>query len=398
MRILLVTETLHAGGAETFVVRLANALVQQHEVGLINLHPNLSKKELINQIDKKVKVHHVSIPCKTLFTKIDGLLYRCGIDFSFIEQILIKGIKKNIGAYKPDAVHSHLFKTDYYVSKARKQISASFNHIITVHGDYLLFENRNPVRLLNYTQKFHFTWNTLNNVVVISEQQLKWIRAKKDSFSFKFNISKIFNGYVFKNQTSENIRRTLKLNDQHFAFGMVARGIKEKGWEYLTHAFLKADVPDKKLILVGEGDEITALEKRYKDNSDIIFTGYTPDPLAYIQIFDVCVFPSYYKGESLPTSIIEYLYCQKPILFTDVGEVLSMLQTPSGETAGLLIHTTENGVDDNDLARKMELLHKSQETRKSLAGLTKQIVAKFDMDKCVLSYLAVYKDKGYKNC
>ena len=49
---MLITETLHAGGAETFVVRLAGALSINHEVTLINIYPNSSKKELIKQVSK----------------------------------------------------------------------------------------------------------------------------------------------------------------------------------------------------------------------------------------------------------------------------------------------------------------------------------------------------------
>lgn len=390
MRILLITETLHAGGAETFVVRLANRLVKQHDVVVINLFPELSKRELINQLNDEVKLVNVSASYKKLLGKMDGFLFRIGIDFSFVELFLKYRIRKKIESFAPTVVHSHLFKTDYYVSGVKKDITHKFKHVVTNHGDYLLYESRMPVGVLNYQLKLNLTLRSIDTMVMISDAQINWLSEKMKLGNFYLKNVKIINGYEFKPNGVGFKTPTLKKNEQDFVFGMVARGIRQKGWESVIKTFKTLDIPKTKLYLIGEGNELDRLKEIYKEDATILFAGYKPNPVDYIELFDVCLLPSYYKAESLPTVIIEYLTCKKPILTTDIGEIRSMLTSHDNQVAGLFVKYHSDGIDEDDLREKMKLIYENADLRENLSVLADLALNKFDMEECVLSYLKIY--------
>ena len=390
MRILLVTETLHAGGAETFVVRLANALSRHHQVMIVNLYPELSRPQLMAQLQPAITLVNVSVRAKGLINKIDSLFYHARIDISILRQIFIKEIATLIEKWKPDVVHSHLFKPDYYVAKAKQRTTHNVVHAITNHGDYLLFDQQAPVKLLNYEKKLAYALNAINQLVVISDEQVRWAETKKQQGGFSFGIRKIINGYELPEQL-ENIgviKNALQLSESDFVFGMVARGVKEKGWENLIQAFLKLPFTNIKLVLIGAGDEIDKLKMQYKPYTRIIFTGYISDPISYVQVFNVGMLPSHI--ENLPTVIIEYLACGKPVIATQVGEVKKMITTSADELAGTLVGLTSTGADENALAQAMSALYNNGENI-DYKRRAKEAFQKFDMNKCITAYLEVYK-------
>ena len=389
MRILLVTETLHVGGAETFVVRLANKLVKQHDVTVLNLHPELSKKELIDQLSYNIKLENVYLPNKVFLNKLDRLFYFIGIDFSFVQFYFKKKIKRKIEVFAPTVVHSHLFKTDFYVSCIKNNSNHKFNHITTNHGDYLLYESQNPVGILNYSKKLNFTLHTLDTMVMISDAQVNWLNQKTKLGNFSLNYAKVINGYEY-NLNGVGFRQLHIKNDDEFVFGMVARGIRQKGWESVIKVFKSLCIPKTKLFLLGEGPELDRLKRNYKDDRLIHFAGYKPNPIDYIQLFDVCLLPSFYEAESLPTVIIEYLMCKKPILTTDIGEIKYMLTSSDHHAAGLFIKYNSTGIDESDLFEKMKLIYENAEQRVLLAKRTDAALKKFDMDECISSYLKIY--------
>ena len=89
MRVLFFTETLNPGGAELFVIRLANRISKECETGIVifyraQIHPSLSEK-----LHPSVKIYLIKIPFRWLIQKADVLLRKLGIDKS-ITQIIIE--------------------------------------------------------------------------------------------------------------------------------------------------------------------------------------------------------------------------------------------------------------------------------------------------------------------
>ena len=80
MRILLVTEALVLGGAETFVLRLARRLRQDgHEAELLCLNPDLDDPRLVAQF-ADVPIHRVPMRGLRTAKRIDRVGRMLGID------------------------------------------------------------------------------------------------------------------------------------------------------------------------------------------------------------------------------------------------------------------------------------------------------------------------------
>jgi glycosyltransferase involved in cell wall biosynthesis len=379
---------LHAGGAETFVVRLANALAGAHEVVLFNIYPHLSKQALMNQLVPGVRLINLNIAGLRLKQKADGLLLRLGIDHALVEQSIIGALDETIGSFKPDVVHSHLFKPDYYVTKLHGKYK--FCHVATNHGDYQLFEQAPPTRILNYTAKRNLVLQRLNHMANISDMQMNWFQQLKAELGLTLGIHKILNGYEV-NEIKPLDRAALGIPEDAFVLGMVARGIPEKGWEYLVKEFVNSNLNNSYLILVGEGPAIDALRSQHSGDQRIIFAGYSDQPVQYIRLFDVGVLCSVYKGESLPTVVIEYLYCGKPVIATNVGEISKMLAAGNGQMAGDLLQCPGYQLNPGDLAALMKQYHAQPQYLAEKQQYTIPAFNKFDMKHCIEQYLSIYQ-------
>src|SRR5687768_8944107 len=112
MKILLISETLHAGGAETFTLRLCRKLKAfGHTAEILNLNPDIENKALLTQY-KDLTIRRIPLRLLKLIKRIDSLLLKVKVDCSLQNYLLKAWIQKNIiGKY--DVYHTHLIKVDY---------------------------------------------------------------------------------------------------------------------------------------------------------------------------------------------------------------------------------------------------------------------------------------------
>lgn len=392
MKILLVTETLHVGGAETFVVRLANALSAEHEVWVFNLHPELSRAELMASLLPEVRLVNYHQAASRVVNKLDGLLHRLGVDYSVRQNGIVNSMVRLLRQERIDVVHSHLFKTDYYTTQARLRFPG-FRHVSTNHGDYLLYASQTPWRTLHYERKLAEVVSKLDAMVNISTEQELQFRKFRQDYGSSLELARILNGYTV-GHTRTLTRSDLGIDDDALVFGMVARGIPEKGWEILTTAFIRANLPGSRLLFVGEGPELDRLKTIHGNRKSIVFAGYTDNTAGYIKLFDVGVLPSVYKAESLPTVVIEYLHEGKPVLASDIGELRTMITTEAGDIAGTLVPVGGPESMIEALAAAMLLMHRDPVRRAHLESLSRQAFGKFSMDVCTRKYVSLYSRKA----
>ena len=122
------------------------------------------------------------------------------------------------------------------------------------------------------------------------------------------------------------------------------------------------------------------------------FAGFSPDPVDKIETFDVGLLPSKFPNESLPTVIMEYLFCGKPAIATNVGEIREMLRTPDGELAGTLLDFDGNQISTDQLAAAMQTYFDDPALRRRHAALAPAAFAKFEMGKCASAYAQLYAE------
>ena len=391
MNIALVTEVIHPGGAETFVLRLASALREQGHTALIYcFYKKHYNKELHQALAPTVQVIWPQVPW--LFKQMDRVLFKLKIDHSFSEGYIKKGLEKIILVLNADVVHSHLLKVDKVSLEAGHETNVPV--VTTIHGDYLQFYSKTqqniPIPLLNYEAKARENLKQLKEIVCISDKQMDFFREifPKETYG---KLVKIYNGYRAPKPEAEisSLKAKLNINPSDFVFGMVSRGIAEKGWEEAIQALLQLNTEKAHLVLVGESTYLQTLKNKYAQHQNIHFIGESKNPLEWVNIFDVGLLPSTYASESLPTVVIEYLCCNKPVIASDAGEIVNMIQC-DGKQAGTIIPIKENKISVSDLADAMNRYMNDKNYHLQHKENTSICFEQFDMLKCIENYTKVY--------
>lgn len=392
LNILLATEVIHPGGAETFVLRLSNALKQRgHKVHIFIFYEDNFNEGLYKMFAPDVPLTIANIPFSWLMSKIDAALFRMNIDFSFRSFFIKRSLAKLIRKEKTKIIHSNLLKSD----KICLQVASKFSIpvITTIHGDYLQFYNKTqskiPIPLLHYKEKALKNIKELDEIVCISDKQLQFFNDKFEPI-VRGKLAKIYNGYDgVPSPDARSLKKLLGIPENDFVFGMVSRGIAEKGWEVAIEAFLKLNAPNTHLVLVGESEYMRALSNSYSSYKNIYFTGHSDKPLDWIKIMDVGLLPTTYPSESLPTIIIEYLCCGIPSVASDAGEIVNMLQY-EGKQAGLVVPIVNGSVSVDGVKDAMQRYLTDKQFYEEHKANAELCYNQFDMDKCLASYYNIY--------
>lgn len=395
MRIVFVTETLVTGGAETFVLRVASALqIRGVQVSICVLRPDKIDPALVTALAPNVTLIQLGMPTiYMLCSRFDGLLYLLGSSFSIVRSLQARCLKQYLAARGATVVHSNLLASDLVVADVAETLSIPW--ITTIHGDYLAIEdtgNSRAMRLQDFTRAVHKIENSVSHVVCITDRQISMVQRVFPRIASENRFSKIYNGYPIREQQwRQSMPEVIaRVPDDAFVIGMVGRGRREKGWDALISAFRKLDLPNAWLILVGDGDYLTEV-RQIVDDDRIIFAGNVADPLRYIARFDVGCMISRIPSESLPTVVIEYLLLNKPVVATDVGEVRNMIDGSGDDPAGLLVKLGECDEMSAEVSIALKRLSSDKALFETLRANTAKALQKFNMDKCLDSYLTLYR-------
>jgi glycosyltransferase involved in cell wall biosynthesis len=393
INVTIVADTLTTGGAETFVLRLARAL--QSRVGSVQLfvlrrdriEPGLAK-----QVSSTVPIHSARIPAIRTVMRLDGLLFLIGASFSLLRWLQVRALQKHILATNTDVVHSHLLTSDLVASRAAASLGRFW--LTTLHGDYLELSEQGQSRagrIIDVQKALEEVARTARQIVCITDQQVAHMSTLFPNLMSQGRLSKIYNGYSVEGDEPRRVipcaLREIPKGD--FVIGMVARGIREKGWDILIRAFLELDLARSWLVLVGDGRYLQELRVQIGDGR-LVFVGNVDDPLSYIAQFDVCCLPTFYQAESLPTVIIEYLLSGKPVIATNIGEIRSMVEAGTDHPAGMLIELDTVDRMVSQMKKSILDLRNDPAKRNRLSANATRAAQKFNMETCVESYVALY--------
>lgn len=400
--LLFLCETLTTGGAETFVLRLAAAMrARGHQVCLAVLRGERVERELVASIAPGVPVEVFRSRGLRTFMWFDGLLQRLGIDFSslrWLQQRWLVGLLKRRAA---QLVHSHLITSDLVAAQACADVRVPW--LSTMHGDYLAFERtagNRDARILDFAHAIARIERSVGAMVCITEDQQSQLNRLMPAMAARQGIRKIYNGYPRAKALQKIDQAAAKVlaHIPHDALvvGMVARGIREKGWDVLLEASRKAALHNAWLVLVGDGPRIAELRESVRDPR-VIFVGNVTNPLDYIARFDIACLPSRFPSESLPTVIIEYLQQGKPVIATHVGEIPTMLRVASDAPAGITIGLDDESAMADEMGAALLTLASDLELRARMSQAALAAFEPFDMDLCTARYEALYVEVAHGN-
>jgi len=257
-------------GSEHAAAEAANSMCDEHDVALVVRDRNRSPSgaSILDGIDPRVEV--IEVP---------------GWPFTR------RAMARAIGRWHPNVVHTHLRRSTRYVA----QIHPGAAHFCTLHmginGPHFLASDA---------------------IVCVSEWQVATVPA-----DYRGRVYVVPNSLVPRPRLESSrlaaLRRELGAAEGEFLIGAVGRLSRIKGFDLLVDAFLRADLPSARLVLVGEGRERESLERQ--GGGRVVFTGFRSDAKDCFQAFDLAVCPS--RAESFGRVIIEALDGGAPVIASD---------------------------------------------------------------------------------
>ncbi len=169
--------------------------------------------------------------------------------------------------------------------------------------------------------------------------------------------------------------------------GNVAALVPHKGQRHLVDAMplVIREVPDARLVILGEGELRPALEQQVKHlhlERHVVLPGFRPDVLALIKGVDVFVMSS--ETEGLGTSLLDAMAAGKPCVGTSVGGIPEVIE--DGET-GVLVPPRDPPALAEALIRLLKDAALAQ--RMGRAGL-ERVAKQFSVERMVAGTLEAY--------
>lgn len=393
MKILLTVEDLRTGGAQTFVLRLAQALhAAGHAVHLYSHYAHHTNEDLVRQLapDVPVIAFGANELADTALRKADGLRRRLGLTSSWRENRLVRHLRQTIERLRPDVVNTHTIKADYAAAKALRGLGIPL--VITMHGCYELFLHKADAP--EVTPKGNYALRHAAGVVYLTDKNLEIFGQPGVRPLADLAHAKIYNGFdgQFSAAKATHTRQKLGIPAGALVAGMVARGIPEKGWQHAIDSFLalSEEFEQLHLVLVGESDYLTGLRAQHQ-HPRLHFTGFSRNPIDWVDLFDVGLLPSYFHAESLPNSIAEYLSCGKPVIASRIGEVPAMLETDQGLAGVVLDQAGWQLTNPAQLTDALRAYMHDPALLRQHSRLAELAFEKFRMDRCIAAYLEMYQ-------
>ncbi|BAU26925.1 glycosyltransferase involved in cell wall biosynthesis [Aneurinibacillus soli] len=240
---------------------------------------------------------------------------------------LVKGLAHILETEKPDLVHSHGVKANFFCRLAIRQVPNT--PIITTIHSVLRYDYPNLLayflasRMELWTRK----WN--NHYIAISNS----IRQSLEADGVKpCDITLIHHGIPIESfaadQDVRSIQAELGIPAGAFVIGTVSRLVPVKGLTDLMQAFipLADEQADIHWLIIGDGPEKEALAHTAREagiSDRVHFVGFRKDVARCLHAIDVFVSPSYSEGLGL--SLLEAMAAKRPVVATMVGGIADFL-------------------------------------------------------------------------
>lgn len=168
----------------------------------------------------------------------------------------------------------------------------------------------------------------------------------------------------------------------------VAKLRPEKGHDILLAAFqvVRREVPDARLVLVGDGDLRPELEAQVAArglDGAVAFTGAVPEIWPYLAEADVFALAS--ATEAFGMAIVEAMAAGLPVVVPAVGGVPELVEPGvSGELF--------SAQDSDGLARSLVRLLRDAELRRRMGATAREVAEPLRMDNTIPRYFELYDE------
>lgn len=364
MKILQFFYSLVPGGAERFVVDLANELSETNESVLYTLRDDTIGDQGFYLDEISENVNYVNLKISEGF-----------------KPLLMWTFYKILKREKPDVVHCHLNLVNYFFI-----LSILFHNkirfIYTIHNSAKVEVNSVVEKMI---RKFFFKHGYFIPVAISDENKNSY-----ETYYKLYNSTLIYNGRKFSPKTAnyDNVVKELKAlkpTNNTLVFCHPSRYHKQqKNQKRLISVFNKLieEGVDFILLIIGEGFE-NVVELHEMANDRIHFLGIKSNVPDYLYASDAFCLSSNYEG--MPISLIESFSCGCVPICTPVGGCVNAIE--HGVT-GFLSKSASD--EDYFEAVKEYIANKDSINKDNLIKLYHQ---KYSIEQCTSNYLKLYGEE-----
>jgi len=361
IRILFVVDDFSEGGAAVVIDNLLKELPQKE------FTPFIYCLDAIGKLGEEYRKKGVTVICAN---RVGGF-----------DKSLLKKIKGCIKKNKIDVIHAQQYTAYFYSLLASLPVYPRPKMLFTEHGRHFP-EIYKWKRALANQVLHHFT----HCIVAVSEA-VKESLVKYEKLPAK-KIRIILNGIKIPDKVSHQKRKNIGLSEDDLVVGTVSRLVEAKNHQMLIRCFSEvvSKVPNAKLVIVGDGEYKSELEKMvfsHKLQDSVIFTGMRSNAKDLMPLFDVLSLVSFYEGTSM--TLLEGMASEVPLVASDVP----------GNT--FLVNDGVNGFlvpidEDKMLAERLVKLLLDEKLRKKMGKAGKKNLKKrFDRRRMAKEYKTIYK-------
>ena len=361
MKILFLTEGLWSGGRERRLVELLEGLSKYNSIRceLVTMTKEIHYTEIYN-LD--INIHFI-----IRRTKIDPCLY-----FKLFK------VCRN---FKPNIIHSWGTMWPPYALPIAKLLGIKF-----ING----FISDAPDKIKPFCQSWILSKITFPFSDVILSNSYAGLKIYKAPSKKSLCIYNGFDNDRAKNlEREENTRFKFRIKTEKVV-GMVAYFSERKDFSsfILAAQYILNKRDDVTFITVGDGPTFEKIKKMVKSqyHDKIKFLGSKKNIESIINIFNVGVLVSNQDihGEGISNSILEYMALGKPVIATDGGGTVELVQD---KVSGFLIKTKSI----LEMSSKIEYLLDNEKISKEMGNKGREIVNnKFNLTLMINNYIKLY--------
>lgn len=336
MKIIHVISSLSIGGAENFVVQLANEQSKHNEVSIVSLGVTDPNKNYIDNIEKTVHLYQLGWTKKYSIKQFIHLYFF-------------------IGRLSPKTIFVHLHNPLYYVYGI-SILKPKISYIHTIHSS---FENWKLV--LGYLNKLRFINNRILHVCVATtiynelQKKLPKLKSTVIPNGIKSHHPKRAAKEIETFWNSFSIAP--KKGQRFLAIGNINR---HKNYKLLSMSFKKiySKYPNTICIQIGHETDTTLVnELKEIDTPNFFLAGPQKNAADFLSEADALIVSSVQEG--MPIVVLEALSMGVPIISTPAGGIKDIIK--NGEN-GLIIDDFEIPSLAAAIIKFIELSQKDKKT------------------------------------
>src|ERR1700722_12374952 len=284
MRILHVILSSGFAGSERYAAELASFQAAEHDVMLIvrRTHRSRCGTSIVDVVSPRVSVSPVPAWLGTQ-----------------------RSVERHVQEFVPDVIHTHLRRSSRIIARARADAATVATLHIRANGPHF-FE--------------------LDGLICNAHWQVREIPLTYQGQVFKLN--QLFTPHR-RLDTAEvaALRKSLGVAPDQYLVGAAGRLAHSKGFDTLIKAFRAAELPNARLVILGEGRERRRLERLLGPN--MAMPGFRANVKDYYQALDLFVCPS--RREPLPLVMLEAFDAGLPVVASTADGCRELIEEYGGD-------------------------------------------------------------------